>query len=113
MGGRKTRDEADARACIASVKRAGVELAEWARAEGIDGSSLRAWATNLERRSRGRTKRTSTRGVPNVRLVELVPTTVEPARSHYVIRVGARSVEVAEGFDEGTLRRVIAVLASC
>ncbi len=113
MGGRKIRDEADARGCIASVKRAGVELAQWARAEGIDGRSLRAWATNLERRSRTRTKLASTRGVAKVRLVELVPTTVEHARSLYVIRVGERSVEVDAGFDEGTLRRVLAVLAAC
>jgi hypothetical protein len=111
MGKRKIRDEADARECIARAKASGLEPAAWARAEGLDGRSLRAWTINLERGRRPR--RRPTRGAASGGLVELVPTPAATERSAYVIRVGAVSVEVGEQFDEGTLRRVLRVLAAC
>ncbi len=114
MKGRKIRDESDARACLALMRSSRLELSEWARSNGVDGRSLHAWRINLEEssRSRKRTKR-SAPAAPRLRLVELIPTRATPSLSTYVIRVGERSVEVRDGFDESTLRRLLAVLGTC
>ena len=114
MERRKIRDEADARRCIASVNASKLTSREWARSEGIDGRSLRAWTLNLGR-SAGSTK--STRPQPSsakpLRLVELIPSTPARSGSRYVVRVGVHAVEVDEQFSEATLRRLVVVLASC
>lgn len=116
MERRKIRDEADARACIAAVRASKLTRKEWAQSKGIDGRSLRAWTLNLER-SAGSTKlsRPRTNGTKPLRLVELVPSPAapRPASSRYVVRVGRHTVEVDDQFAEGTLRRLVTVLASC
>jgi hypothetical protein len=114
MERRKIRDEADARRCIASVNTSKLTAREWARSEGIDGRSLRAWTLNL-RRSAGSTKstRSQTSSAKPLRLVELIPSTPARTPSRYVLRVGVHAVEVDDQFSEATLRRLVAVLASC
>jgi hypothetical protein len=60
--------------------------------------------------------RSSTKGLATAtpaRLVELVPETMPASVSRYLVRVGPGSVEVADGFDAGTLRRIVEVLRSC
>jgi hypothetical protein len=107
MDRRKIRDEADARRSLAAVARAGVGIGEWARANGVDGRSLRAWRMNLERcgASKGRPARVA-------RLVELVPASAgTPAK--YVLRRGAVTVEFGDDAREETLRRLVAVLQTC
>lgn len=47
MERRKIRDEPDARMCIAAVKASKLTVGEWARSEGVDGRSLRAWMLKL------------------------------------------------------------------
>ncbi len=117
MERRKIRDEADARACIAGVKASKLTARQWARSEGIDGRSLRAWTINLARgASSTKTKLTRSQArLPRgpLRLVELVPSTPAQSASRYVIRIGVHAVEVDDHFAETTLRRLIAVLASC
>ncbi len=44
---RKIWGERDARACVKAAKTAGLGLGAWARAHGVDGRSLHAWAVNL------------------------------------------------------------------
>ena len=101
MAGRKIRDAAEARSCLARAERSGLERAEWAREHGIDGRSLQAWRLNLSRQAPRRP-----------RFIELVPPApVERAR--YVVRVGGHAVEVDERFDDATLRRLLSVVASC
>lgn len=109
MAGRKIRDEADARTCIARVEASGLAPRAWAHRYGIDGRSLRAWTLNLSRT--GRPARAEI--APRAALVELVPTRGTTARTACVIRIGAASIDVAPGFDEATLQRVLRVLASC
>jgi hypothetical protein len=49
-----------------------------------------------------------------LRLVELIASPRAAATaSRYVVRVGAHAVEVDDQFAEGTLRRLVTVLASC
>lgn len=112
MGRRKIENESDARACIAAQAASGLSPAEWARAQGIDGRSLRAWTNNLRRETKP--KRHARPAPSPVRLVELVPNAPAAAGpSRYVVRVGAHSVEVDERFDASTLRRLLAVLSAC
>ncbi|MFM2153207.1 MAG: hypothetical protein RL199_1642 [Pseudomonadota bacterium] len=108
MERRKVRDEADARRALAAVELAGGRIGVWARANGIDGRSLRMWKLNLARRSAAQTG--SARGP--VSLVELVPTApVAPAR--YMLRSGGLAFEFGDEVREETLRRVVAVLRAC
>src|SRR5690606_18686293 len=107
MPGRKILDEADARACLDAALASGLSRAEWARAHGIDARSLNAWRLNLDRKA----------AVPRpLEFVELVPTTVTPARSEAApLRVYRDDlvVEVPVGFDEDHLLRVLRVVAAC
>ena len=98
MAGRRIRDEADARACLAAVEASGLGRAEWARREGIDARSLNVWRMNLSRKR------------APARLVELVPT-VRAAR--YVVRCGHLEVEIGDDFNEATLFRLLQVVAAC
>ena len=112
MGRRKIESESDARACIAAQAASGLSPAEWARAHGIDGRSLRAWTNNLQREAKP--KKHARPGQSPVRLVELVPHAPAAANpSRYLVRVGAHGVEVDERFDAATLRRLLAVLSTC
>ena len=114
MAGRKIRDAADARSCLRAAKAArGVSRAEWARANGIDGRSLHAWQMNLEAGTRSRPQRTARRrSTPAVRMVELVPAPTAAAAGCRV-RCGEYTLEVAEGVDDATLRRLLRALREC
>jgi hypothetical protein len=101
MSGRKVVDERDARASLAALARSGETLRDWARRNGVDGRSLRAWQINLSR------------GAGRPRLVELVPRTAETPTRGYVVRVGRGSVEIGDDFDSFTLARIVEVLQSC
>ena len=104
MAGRKIRDEADARACLAALGACSLALAGWARREGVDGRSLNLWRMNLARRA--------TRSGP--RLVELVPHPAPtPRAARYVVRRGELAVELGEDFDEDVLFRLLQVVAAC
>ncbi len=89
----------------AKSSRAG--LAAWVRAHGVDGRSLNAWRVNLERRvvrayeALGRSWSSWSRS----------PRTAVAAP--YVLRVGGVELEVGDGFDEQSLRRLVGVLRSC
>jgi hypothetical protein len=115
MKRRKIRDASDARASIASMKASGLAAAAWCRSAGIDGRSLRAWMMNLARGAAGgaRTSKSGQSARPLVQLVELIPSSPERKDARYVVRVGSHRVEVDDQFDEATLRRLVAVLASC
>lgn len=106
MAGRRIRDEADAEVCLAAVARSGLTLKAWVQAHGVDGRSLQAWRMTLEGRRRARGGE-----VPFVELV--AGDKVGRSASRLTVRVGELAVEVDEGFDEGTLRRLLAVMSSC
>lgn len=101
MTGRKIVDAKDARASLSAMERSGETLRDWAKRNGIDGRSLRAWKVNLSR------------GATRPRLVELVPHTPDAPASRYVVRVGRGSVEIGDDFDSVTLARIVEVLESC
>ena len=101
MAGRRIKDSVEARSCLASVAASGMDRADWARAQGIDGRSLHAWHLNLTRRP-----------APRGRFIELVPDArKEPAR--YLLHFDQLTVELDDGFDDATLARLVGVLAAC
>ena len=106
MAGRRIRDVADARACLSAIARSGMERVDWCRANDVDGRSLRAWHLNLGSRHVSPPQSSS------IRLIELVADRPTSA-SRYVIRVGPVCIEVESGFDEDSLRRLLAVVSSC
>ena len=114
---RKITDEREARRCLAAARAAGGNVGRWARANGIDGRSLNAWRMNLARRGTGGTPpptKESTALRPRAALVELVPTSSPPtSASRYTVHVGDLRVELGDGFDSHTLRRILEVLRAC
>ena len=83
MAGRKVKGEAEARQYLAAAESSGKPLAEWARAEAIDGRSLNMWRVNLTRDGTVD---------PGLRLVELIPRATRAPG--LVVRCGPFSVEV-------------------
>src|SRR5438477_13183320 len=73
--GRKIEDEREAVRCLRAAERAGLSTGEWARANGIDGRSLRAWKMNIGRRGiPARLQKRRRKPVPaRHALIELVP----------------------------------------
>jgi hypothetical protein len=116
MAGRKIRDEREARRCMAKVKKSGMPYGQWAQLHGIDGRSLCAWASNLERGDTGRRRsaQRAPRGRKRARvgLVELIPGGVS-ASSRYTVRCGSLSIDIDEHFDAGSLARLLRVVTSC
>ena len=105
---RKVVDARDARRCLSTLSRSGETLRAWCRSNGVDGRSLRAWQINMSRGA-ARDSATST----PAQLVELVPVSSPRAVSRHVVRVGPGTIEVADGFDADTLRRIVEDLRSC
>lgn len=105
MKRRRIHDMAEARACLEAIATSGLTRTQWAHQNGIDGRSMQGWWLALEgKRSRRRPT--------ELRLVEVVAMPA-PEPSRYAIRCGPFSVDVDEHFDEGVLRRLLAVVASC
>jgi len=106
MAGRRILNEQEARRCLAAARAARGGLAAWTRSHGIDGRSLNAWRVNLERRGVHR---------PRVapKLVELVPATGAVSSARYVLHIVGVGLELADDFNEQTLRRLVGLLRSC
>lgn len=103
MAGRKIRDEADARRCMAAAAGAGSSDLDWAHAHGVDARSLRAWRLNLGRR----------RAERGLRLVELVPSSSSPPPARYALAMGDVRVEFDDGCTVETLLKIVRVLRAC
>jgi hypothetical protein len=117
--GRKIEDESEALRCLRAAERTGLSTGEWARANGIDGRSLRAWKMNIGRRgvpARSRTLRRKA-GPARHALVELVPAATsalqESGAGRYVLEVGGARLEFGDNVSVATLRRVLEALRSC
>lgn len=112
MAGRRIENEEDAVDCLMRVECSGLELHEWVRRHGVDGRSLHCWRLNFERRGRQVPKAIPTQNVS--RMVELVTHESEPPTdARYLIRSGIFEVEVCDDFDDDTLSRLLAVVATC
>lgn len=112
MAGRKIENEEDAVDCLMRVDRSGLELHEWVRRHGIDGRSLHCWRLNFERRGRQVPEANLAQNVS--RMVELVTDERKPPTdARYLIRSGIFEVEVRDDFDDDTLSRLLAVVATC
>jgi hypothetical protein len=106
MSRRKIRDAEDAQACLEALEASGLALCAWSDANGVDPRSLNAWRLNRQRRERS--------AEAPVTLIEVVPTsTIQAPGTRYRVCYGALAVEVDEAFDEGVLRRLLAVVLSC
>ncbi len=105
MAGRKIQNEHDARACLGAAAESGLTSGEWGRANGVDGRSLHAWRLKFDPPAKNRQSEGN-------RLVELVAPQAERG-GLYVVRVGRFGVEFGADFEEGTLRRVLALVSSC
>lgn len=107
MAGRKIEDEAEALEALDSIARTGLELTDWCRARDIDARSLAGWRGVLEARGY---EPPEERDHPA--FVEVVRVPVErPAR--YAVRHGGFTVELDDSFDDGTLERLLRVVAAC
>lgn len=101
---RKIRDVMDARVCLKEVAATGQSVGEWSRMHGVDGRSLNHWKQSL---ARSECPSGSSAG-----WVELVAKDATPA-TRYVVRSGLFAVEVDAQFEDGLLRRLLAVVSSC
>lgn len=117
--GRKIEGEREAVRCLRAAERAGLSTGEWARANGIDGRSLRAWKMNIGRRgapARSRKHRRSPRPARHA-LVELVPAAtsvvVGAGAGRYVLEIGGARLEFGDDASVATLRRVLEALRPC
>lgn len=118
--GRKIEDEREARRCLRAAERRGLSAGAWARAHGVDGRSLHAWAMNIARRGVPAARRRAQRapGPAAHALVELVPTATPPGpmahgAARYVLVLGDARFEFDDDVSAVTLRRVIEALRSC
>lgn len=102
---RKVANRDEAVRFLNQVAASGLERAVWARSNGVDPRSLNLWRVNIEREQRDATHRP-------LRIVELVSAT-PPADVGVRVRCGTFVIEVAPGFDEGTLQRVLATVSRC
>jgi hypothetical protein len=88
----------------------GQSAPEYARGREFKESTLRWWASRLDR---GAT-RTPVAGKPRtaspVRMAHVVRAAAKPARASLTVRVGAAQVEVGAGFDRALLRELIEAL---
>ena len=119
---RKITDADDARRCLAAARRAGEPVGAWAQANGVDGRSLNAWRMNLARRGGGSRRRARAQAQParaalalrpRPALVELIPAPRPAPPARYVVLVGDVRIEVGDGFDVTTLRRLVGALRAC
>ena len=117
---RKITDADDARRCLAAARRAGKRVGAWAQANGVDGRSLNAWRMNLARRGGGPRRRAQAQPAraalaprPRPALVELIPAPRPAPPARYVVLVGDVRIEVGDGFDVTTLRRLVGALRAC
>ncbi|MDX1644727.1 MAG: hypothetical protein R3244_10255 [Thermoanaerobaculia bacterium] len=104
MPGRKIRDRADAVNCLARLERSGQSLVDWVRDNEVDGRSLQCWRMSLSRQSKPT-------GV--VELVADAEPTSTAGNARYLIRRGGFEVEVGDDFEQGTLFRLLEVVAAC
>jgi hypothetical protein len=117
--GRKIEDEREAVRCLRKAERAGLSTGEWARANGIDGRSLRAWKMNIGRRgapARSRKLRRKPRPARHalVELVPAAPSVVQGAGAgRYVLEIGGARLEFGDDASVATLRRVLEALRPC
>lgn len=93
-----------AHACLTAAQNSGQHRTAWAHAHGIDARALNMWRVFLERPA-------ATNVVP-LRLVEVVAHEPAPPPT-YVVRVDRYAVELAGGFDDAVLKRLVGVLAAC
>ena len=117
--GRKIEDEREAVRCLREAERAGLSTGEWARANGIDGRSLRAWKMNIGRRgvaARSRKLRRKPRPARHA-LVELIPAATSVVQGagagRYVLEIGGARLEFGDDASVATLRRVLEALRPC
>ena len=117
---RKITDADDARRCLTAARRAGKRVGAWAQANGVDGRSLNGWRMNLARRGGGPRRRAQAQPAraalalrPRPALVELIPAPRPASPARYVVLVGDVRIEVGDGFDVTTLRRLVGALRAC
>ena len=118
MEHRKVVDEREARALLAKAARPGMDLVAVARAHGVDGRSLNAWKSNLERGARTLPTGGTPRRARGTGLIELVPAVVADSPrprggGRYTLRVMGAELEFGDDVRADTLRRVLEVLRSC
>ena len=106
---RKIVDERDARSCLKAARASGQDRVEWARAHGVDARSLNAWRINLERGTAEEARAPRA----DLRLVELIPTSMPRAEGRYVVHVAGAAIALDDDFREETLARIVRALRAC
>lgn len=105
MERRKVQDREEALDLLDELRTTRQSLSTFCHERGLDGRSLQCWKTNLARAGSDEARR-------ELRLVELaLPEAAPPSR--YRVHLGGAMIEVEDGFQEGTLARLLAVVRSC
>ena len=91
----------DARAVLARLDSSGLSVPQFAAREGLDVQRLYRWRAQL------RTGRAKT---PTPAFIEVTPSVSAAATSIEVVLPSGHVVRVSDGFGEGALRRLLAVL---
>jgi len=84
----------------------GQSAPEYAQGRGFEASTLRWWASRLDR---GVLPASQPKSKPRVRMARVVRPP-RPTTEALTVRVGAARVEVRAGFDHGLLRELVAAL---
>ena len=99
------------RQLVSEWERSGQTRAEFAKARGIVASTFAWWGTTLRREQRALAETTSAAPfkLASVSSEAVIST---PKFRSLVVRVGAASIEVSEGFDAALLASVVAALGA-
>lgn len=101
MQRRKIKSRRDAESCLIAAAVGAQTPTEWARANGVDGRSLRCWRMAIEG------NRSAT---PPLRLLEVVVAPSAPPS--YTVRCGTFEVDAPRDFDDAVLGRLLRVVAA-
>ncbi len=100
--GRKVRGEGEAAELLAAWEESGERISDFCARRGVNWSSLAAYRTARDRRGR------------RPRLVELTASNDAEAVVQYRIVFGnGHALELVEGFDDDSVRRISAIIATC
>ena len=100
MQRRKIKNRRDAESCLNAAAMGAQTPTEWARANGVDGRSLRCWQMAIE----------GSRKPAPLQLLEVVvaPSAAPPS---YTVRCGVFEVDAPRDFDDAVLGRLLRVVA--
>ena len=101
---------------IRQWRASGKTAEEFATGQGFEGSTLRYWSSELNRRTRESkpvaAPARAVRATPRVRVVRVRASSLRAADALMIVAVGAARIELHAGFDRALLREVVDALGA-